>query len=65
MVKKQDGYLTISLNRFIYLDNKYLYKKRTRLMMRQPSCFWTIRKPDMSGFQIPTVRPLGSRPVQP
>ena len=36
----------ISLACFIYKENKFLYIKQSRLMVWQPSCLWTIRKPD-------------------
>ena len=48
MFQKQDGYQTISLDHFIYNKKIVLNIKWSRLMIRQPSCFWTIRKPDFS-----------------
>ena len=39
---------SISLSRFLYTKYFYLHIKRCRLMVWQPSCFWTIQKPDHS-----------------
>ena len=36
-----------SLGHFIYKEKMFLYIKRSRLMVWQPSCIWTIRKPDI------------------
>ena len=36
-----------SLDHFIYKEKEFLYVKWSRLMVWRPSCFWTIRKPDI------------------